>query len=257
MFSDDIMLPCEPILALEFGKKSVSALFYKPELDFFACPRVQISPEQARQTSLLQTLAELFAFTTPLKLVEARSASLDSRLFAPFLAEQSGANFGDKRFFHASEEVFSSTLAVKPALCMDSFGARVQGLLALPALQKRNFREGLTILHVGKGRIHASLVFQNKMYGYFSAPFLPSQDLQGFLETFRLGWLPPEKAALVGGISFLTPHLPAEAEGFKPLYIFGSNAEALKNLGQVVNLPFDQQFLACWGLLFALANSQS
>ncbi len=241
MFIENMPLPEQAAIALEFGKKSASILFYSPQMDFFACPRLQVPSELAVSSSFLEQATKLFDFPVNTPLVVAKSAKQHKELL-PYFLNSAPVNLTDKAFFTSG------------SLVMDSFCARLHGLMFLPPLYKRNFREGLCILHVGKSQIHAALVFQQRLYGYFTAPIMPAKALQELLESFRLAWLPEEKAQAVSGLSFLSASLPAQAEGFKPLYIFGSNADAFKNLGQIIQMPFDQQFLGCWGVLATAAN---
>lgn len=148
----------------------------------------------------------------------------------------------------------AASAPVPRALMMDAFCARVHGAMGLPALQARTMREGLVLLEMGEERVSAALVFRNRLFGYMAAPAatMTVPLLLDWLEAFRLGWLPPEKAEAAGGCSFVCIGLPAEAEGFRPLYLLGENAGRMKAHGQLLGLRTEQDMLGCRGLVLAL-----
>jgi hypothetical protein len=135
----------------------------------------------------------------------------------------------------------------------------IPGLLALPAIARRSWRLGVTLLHLDSRGLRAALVYQEKLFALLELPVRAFLDpagavdapaLSARLEDFRLGWLPPELAQELGGFVQRAPELPPEAEGFGPSWVCGADAARLDGFGQhlPVSLP-----LVCWGLLHRYA----
>ena len=144
----------------------------------------------------------------------------------------------------------------------DCSAAFILGLLSTPGIAGRSCREGVVLLFAGKHFVSAALVFQDRLLSFFELPadkVLPSgaQDvslLLHILEDFRLGWFPGELAAKLGGFVDAVPALPAEAEGFRPLFIAGPEAALLEGHGQRVCSHEDSALTACRGLLYGYAR---
>lgn len=145
---------------------------------------------------------------------------------------------------------------------LDSSAAFLLGLLAEPAVSGRSRREGVTLLFAGRHAVSAGLVFQDRVLGFFELPaerVLPADGsepsvLLPCLEDFRLGWLPKERAAELGGFASVVPALPAEAEGFRPLFVTGPCADLLEGRGRIVG---DSEYRAmnnCRGLLYGYSR---
>lgn len=145
---------------------------------------------------------------------------------------------------------------------LDSSAAFLLGLLAEPAVSGRSHREGVTLLFAGRHTVSAGLVFQDRVLGFFELPaerLLPADGsepsaLLHCLEDFRLGWLPKERAAELGGFAAVVPALPGEAEGFRPLFVTGPCADMLEGRGRIVG---DAEYRAannCRGLLYGYAR---
>ncbi len=147
---------------------------------------------------------------------------------------------------------------------LDHIFAFALGLLAAPRIAGRSLREGLTLLHVDGLWLRAALVFQNRLFSVLEVPLnawtqppagnAAPDSLARHLEDFRLGWLPQEVAASQGGFVSRAACLPPEAEGFRPTFICGNNAEALALYGQRVGSFFNCQAASCWGLLHAYSS---
>lgn len=147
---------------------------------------------------------------------------------------------------------------------IDATCACFLGLMALPRLAMRSRRQGLTLLHAHSHGIEAALVFQGHIPAFLHLPFGPrfpgppddkwTVDLPGLLKDFRLGWLPPEKAEELGGVVRRITELPAEAEGFAPLFAAGSLAEALEGKACIPDSGKTGPFTNCRGLLHGYAN---
>ena len=147
-----------------------------------------------------------------------------------------------------------------PAL--DSSAAFLLGLLAEPAVSGRSRREGVTLLFAGRHTVRAGLVFQDRVLGFFELPaerVLPADGsepsvLLHCLEDFRLGWLPKERAAELGGFAAVVPALPGEAEGFRPLFVTGPCADRLEGRGRIVGDSEHRAVNNCRGLLYGYAR---
>lgn len=92
---------------------------------------------------------------------------------------------------------------------------------AIPQIENRNNQEGITLLFEINNHLFAFLVFQNNIYGVFEHNLtqLTPQLLQKNLEEFRFGWLPNEEVLKQNGYGCILKNIPAEAEGFRPIYI--------------------------------------
>ena len=145
---------------------------------------------------------------------------------------------------------------------LDSSAAFLLGLLAEPAVNGRSRREGVTLLFAGRHTVSAGLVFQDRVLGFFELPaerVLPADGsepsvLLHCLEDFRLGWLPRERAAELGGFAAVVPALPGEAEGFRPLFVTGPCADLLEGRGRIVGDPEHRAVNNCRGLLYGYAR---
>ena len=143
---------------------------------------------------------------------------------------------------------------------LDSSAAFLLGLLAEPVVSGRSHREGVTLLFAGRHTVSAGLVFQDRVLGFFELPaerVLPadgSGPLLHCLEDFRLGWLPKERAAELGGFAAVVPTLPGEAEGFRPLFVTGPCADMLEGRGRIVGDAEHRAMNNCRGLLYGYAR---
>jgi hypothetical protein len=152
----------------------------------------------------------------------------------------------------------------------DSALAFVLGMTALPSVARRSWREGVTLLRLDSRGLCAALVYRdglfsllelgpNELWNPANPGALDIPALSEQLADFRLGWLPPETAARLGGYVCRVPDLPSEAEGFGPTYIGGENAKLVASIGQTLpwntRLDFSGQsvpwnaWLECWGML--------
>lgn len=145
---------------------------------------------------------------------------------------------------------------------LDSAAAFVLGLLAESGVSGRARREGVTLLFAGRHTVSGGLVFRDRLLGFFELPagtVLPPDGsvpslLLTCLEEFRLGWLPKERAAELGGFSDVALSLPPEAEGFRPLFVTGPRAALLEGRGRLVGGTDDMALNNCRGLLYGYAR---
>lgn len=151
-------------------------------------------------------------------------------------------------------------------LAADAFAALAAGMCAQPGVVARSRREGVVLLHMGRRYIRAVLLFRERLLSALELPTaglfpehgegkaaVPAgkQGLAAFLpllDDFRLGWLPQETARAYGGNVYSLPQLPAEAEGFRPAFLFGPLARLAAGHGVPAADETDET-LACLGLL--------
>ncbi len=136
----------------------------------------------------------------------------------------------------------------------DSGAAALLGLLSIPEIAERSFRQGVLLVNAGNSHVAAFLVFRQRIFGiYEQHTFGVSVDLLvKNLWDFRLGWLPNEQVRLEGGHGSVTLDLPPEAEGFRPAYITGAQRRMFTGHGQMTS-PHDEAMMAgCFGLLHGL-----
>ncbi len=115
--------------------------------------------------------------------------------------------------------------------------------LQIPQIENRNFQEGVTLLLEENNHIFGFLIFQNNIYGIFehNRLKLSAELLQKNLEEFRFGWLPHEEVIKQEGYGCILKNIPAEAEGFRPIYIVTNqtnpHSSFLQQFGKKIELP--------------------
>lgn len=142
---------------------------------------------------------------------------------------------------------------------IDAAHAFILGLMALPDLTERSFRQGLTLLHLHTRGALAALVFQERLLGFLDLPFGPGLSgnpdafspslLLEILDDFRLGWFPEEKANDLQGFVWHPPRLPPEAEGFAPLFAVGALSDLMAGHARVLDARKSGAFNNCRGLV--------
>lgn len=137
----------------------------------------------------------------------------------------------------------------------DSLCAKLLGLMARQERRDRSYKHGMCCLYLGNHFTGAYLVFRERVFGAYELPSenVTTEGLLADLEEFRLGWLPQERAAKSGGISCVDINLPAEAEGFKPLFVIGPKAKMLEGQARIVSSEGGGVFWGCFGLLHKYA----
>lgn len=156
---------------------------------------------------------------------------------------------------------------------LDSALAFVAGMFALPSVAARSRREGVVLLYMGRHYMRAALAYRGRLFALLELPASPAgqeppgaedmvrqsamplapESLAQWLDDLRLGWLPAEKAENLGGFLCRAGALPAEAEGFRPLFITGPGASALEGMGRIVDSG-PEESANCRGLLAAFGS---
>ncbi len=136
----------------------------------------------------------------------------------------------------------------------DSGAAALLGLLSVPEIAERSFRQGVLLINAGNSHVAAFLVYRQKIFGvYEQHTFGISVDqLVKDLSEFRLGWLPSEQVQNEGGHGTVIIDLPPEAEGFRPAYISGAQRRLLTGHGQMAAPHDEPTMTGCFGLLRGL-----
>ena len=130
----------------------------------------------------------------------------------------------------------------------DSRYAFIPQLMARPDLAGRGMRQGVTLLSLDEQGILAALVYGSSLYGLLHLPFGPAPGLEcpgasgdfspasllPLLDDFRLGWLPHERARSLGGHVWRPGELPAEAEGFAPVFATGLLARHMQGHARIL-----------------------
>lgn len=141
----------------------------------------------------------------------------------------------------------------------DGFTAFLLGGMSLPTLEKRSLREGIVLLYAGNTRLRAGLLFRGRLWGVCERPVVEPASLPRVLkelDDFRLGWLTAEAlGAPDGSVSMVAP-LPAEAEGFRPLFAGGPRAAMFTEHGQIRSPYGDAAMHGCWGLLYGYSRNE-
>jgi len=125
----------------------------------------------------------------------------------------------------------------------DAACAFIPELMARPDLAERSLRQGVTLLSLHARGVMGALVFKDHLFSLLRLPFGPEfpggsegfspAPLLGVLEDFRLGWLPQEKAHALGGYVWRPEELPAEAEGFAPIFAAGPLAWCMRGHARI------------------------
>ena len=139
----------------------------------------------------------------------------------------------------------------------DTAIAALLGLLCVPEILERSFRQGITLINAGNRHTVAALVYRGEMRAIYEhhTVMRTKEDLEKDLHEFRLGWLPAELVQASGGhgTAYATPC--AEAGGYEPTFILGPQRDRFHGLGSFV-APFgDMTFAGCFGLLWGMAHS--
>ena len=118
----------------------------------------------------------------------------------------------------------------------DARFAFIPELMARPDLAERSLRQGITLLFLDAQGVLAALVFEDRLFGLLCLPFGQKIDvLVSLLDDFRLGWLPPEQAQTLSGHVWRPLELPAEAEGFAPMFATGPLAWRMQSRARILD----------------------
>ncbi len=139
----------------------------------------------------------------------------------------------------------------------DTATAALLGLLCVPEVFNRSFRQGITLINAGNSHTVAALAYRGEIRAVYEhhTTMRSKEDLEKDLHEFRLGWLPSEIVQAAGGHgTAYAPPCP-EAGGYEPTFIIGPQRDRFHGLGSFI-APFGDMMLAgCFGLLWGMAHS--
>lgn len=144
------------------------------------------------------------------------------------------------------------------ALALPRAAAALLGLMSCPEAARRSLREGVIALLARKRRLDAFLIYRGRLFGAYAQPLAGPEDGDAaladrartatLLDELRLGWLPAEMVAPLGGAAVVMP-LPPEAEGFRPAFAAGPDAPRWREWARVLESPLPGCADVClWGL---------
>lgn len=257
-----------PILVMDAGADSVSLLLALPDVDAGDWPRVHVpAADDAAAVAVARTLLVENGLERPAltlvcgmgrhseneKSLEGRSARMAR--WREALRVTGGCAECFLSDAQPGWELSPLLDAVKasfgPALGADSGMASVLSALSLESLRDRSWNEGVTVVYADDVHTQAFMVFRERLLGlYENHADLDRDDLLTDLKEVRLNWLPDEKVRAAGGHGCICGDFPAEAEGFRPTWIFGTRRDALSGAGRLASPSGDARFDRCFGLLY-------
>ncbi len=264
-----------PVLVIDAGESRAAFLLALPEMEAESWPRVQV--DAANDAALLDAArafldaAEVREPSLTLVCGMGRhddmARSLEGRAariarWREELRASDGLAGEVLRETSAGWEIAPLLESVKaafgPALGADSGVAAVWAALGIDSLRDRSWNEGVTVVYADETHTQAFVIFREKMLGLYENHAGLSKDiLLNDLKELRLNWLPDEQVRAAGGHGCLCGDLPAEAEGFRPTWIFGTRRDDLSGAGRLASLCGDPVFDRCFGLLRVLEGKRS
>lgn len=263
-----------PVLTIDAGEKSVALLLALPDVEAQNWPRIQV--EALDDAAILDAARAFLAsngMEKPLLTLvcgmgrhDERGMSSEGRAaritrWREELRRTGGAVEHSLRENMSGWEVAPLLDAVKaafgPALGADSGTAALFAALGLDALRDRSWSEGVTVVHADETHTQAFMFFQERLLGlYENHADLSREALLDDLKELRLNWLPDEQVRAAGGHGCICGDFPAEAEGFRPTWIFGTRRDTLSGAGRLSTLSGNAAFDRCFGLLCGLAEKR-
>ncbi len=259
-----------PILAVDLGAMTTRAVLYDPAIGWDAQSRFVIpsGDYDAGFWSMLQSAAGMPDFKSVILAVHAYDHP-----FSPLCKEERKL-FWKERFTNAQgngvppESLFDGkgpmtmrqkSLAEKTGgLVVDSLCAVIMGALQLPDIFERTFKHGVVLTWMGHSRIFSALLYSGRIFGIYEIPSrtFALEEWQKDIDTFRLGWLPPEKAEAQDGFAYVADDIPPQAEGFSPMFAGGPQSAILEGRARMINCGFGNPFIGCLGLLAGHGQNQ-
>ena len=268
----DVREVSAPVLVLDCGVDSVALLLALPgrEAGDWPCREVPAATDSEAVEAARALLGENGLERPSLTLIcgmgrhseEERSAEGRAARIARWREELRASGGSPESCLHEAMsgwEISPLLEAVKDAfgsaLAADSGTASVLSALAMESLRDRCWNEGVTVVFADDVHTQAFVLFREKMLGLYENHAGLSRDaLLADLKEFRLNWLPDEQVRAAGGHGCICGDFPAEAEGFRPTWIFGTRREELKGAGRMASPCGDARFERCFGMLYGLSR---
>lgn len=152
------------------------------------------------------------------------------------------------------QALLEKTASVFPlTLAADSAAAAFMAGLSLRTVRERCQQEGVTLIYAGHSHVQVFMVYRERLLGlYEQHSSVALETFHRHVEEMRLNWLPDEEVRASGGHGCICGELPAEAEGFRPTFVFGPDSTRFAECGRLVKTCQDEAFARCFGLLEAL-----
>ena len=149
-------------------------------------------------------------------------------------------------------------LAYGSMLLADPLAAFAMTALADEKLRPRCWEEGVTALWAGECRTMVLLLFRNCICASYE--HRAEQDADTIAEDIRqlqLNWLPADRVLRNGGSGCFIHQYPQEAEGFRPVYLFGPQRNHFSGMGKMAGGRTDPAFDLCRGLIDGYTRDRS
>ncbi|MBO6003308.1 MAG: hypothetical protein J6P53_07430 [Mailhella sp.] len=143
-------------------------------------------------------------------------------------------------------------------LLADPLAAFAMTALADDRLRARCWEEGVTAVWAGNFRIRVLFLFRDCICASYE--HRADQETDSIAEDIRqiqLNWLPLERVLNSGGSGCFIHHYPPEAEGFKPVYLFGPQRMRFSGMGKMAEGLGDPAFAICRGLIDGFAQDKA
>lgn len=251
-------------LALDVGSRATALLLALPDFESSLWPRAVFSAERPLQAAVrfleerqfpapeLTLLCSMGKHPSPSPADPLRMKRWKDKLHTPGLLpehilHESLPGWEVEPLLEETTRTFGAVLAA------DSAAATFMAALTLRTVRDRCWQEGITLIYAGESHVQMFMVYKERVWGlYEHHACVPLEIFQRQLQEMRLNWLPTEEVQASGGHGCLCGELPAEAEGFRPTYIFGPCRERFAPCGRLVFPCKDDAFTRCVGLLEAL-----
>ena len=135
-------------------------------------------------------------------------------------------------------------------MLVDPIAAVALAALSDDRLRRRCWEEGVTVLWAGEVKTWVLLLFRERIcasYEHRAAP--DAASLAEDIHQLQLNWLPAERMQRSGGSGCFIHHYPPEAEGFRPVYLFGPLRERFSGMGKMAAVQGDPAFAFCRAII--------
>ncbi len=151
----------------------------------------------------------------------------------------------------SSSQFFSNMLLIDP------LAAFAMTALMDDRLRTRCWEEGVTALWAGERWIWILLLFRESICAsYEHSAAQDAENIADDLHQIQLNWPPAERVKRSGGSGCFIHRYPPEAEGFRPVYLFGPKRMRFSGMGKMAKECGTPSFDLCRGLIEGFARSK-
>ncbi|MBO4316781.1 MAG: hypothetical protein J5855_00680 [Mailhella sp.] len=200
------------------------------------------------------TVAEAVIICTPTALFPSDAAFDDKRRMQLWKkAVETGGGDPMRTLRPASGQACSACGSV---LLADPLAAFAMTALADDRLRARCWEEGVTTLWADACRTLVLLLFRNVICAsYENRADLDADSIVEDIRQIQLNWLPAERVLRSGGTGCFIHQYPPEAEGFRPIYLFGPQRMRFSGMGKMAGDRNTHASVLCRGLIDGYARS--